>query len=182
MTEERLKELLGELTNATTEPVRQGLGEDIKHRIPQTLMPHRGGWDTINIIIDLRVSKLTAAAVIILTLLLLANLFGGRDATGADIFQDSKLLIGYWLSGENAHKSDVLAGMSGLYEYLAQQGKEVTYYGDCIEPEDGSAVLMHWKLSDDNYRVIFSDLRIRTVGAEDLIRLQARMLQNITQR
>jgi len=182
MTEERLKELLGTLADATVEPVRQDLGEDIKSHVPQTLMAHRGGWDTINIIIDLRVSKLAAAAVIILAMLLLANLFGGRDTTGADIYQDSKLLIQYWLSGEEAHKNDVLAAMSELYGYLARQGREVTYYGDWIDPESGSAVLMHWKLPDDNYRVIFSDLRIRTVSADDLIMLQARMLQERAER
>ena len=181
MAEDRLKELLGQMADVTTEPARPGLNEDIKCRIPHQLIPHRKGWDTINIIVDLRVSRLAAAAVIILAVILLAHLFGGRDTTSADIYQDSKLLIQFLLRGEEAQQSNVLAGISGLYEYLSQKGREVTYYGDCINPEDASAVLIHWRLSDGNYRVVFSDLRIITVSAEDLIRLQADMLRKTKQ-
>ncbi len=38
-------------------------------------------------------------------------------------------------------------------------------------------VLMQWKLSDGRYVVIFGDGREREVGAGELIKLQARMLQ-----
>ena len=51
------------------------------------------------------------------------------------------------------------------------------YYGDSIDPEDGDAVLVQWKLSDGRYRVILGDFRVRTVSAEELIKLQAQMLQ-----
>jgi len=51
------------------------------------------------------------------------------------------------------------------------------YYGDVIDPADGNAVLMQWKLSDGSYRVIFADLREETISAEELIKLQAQMLQ-----
>jgi hypothetical protein len=174
MTEEKLKELLNGLAAATTEPVRDGLNEDIKRRIPQSLAPHRGGWDTINIIIDLRVSRLAAAAVIILTTVLLANLFGSRDSAGEGIYQNSKLLIKYCLEGEGAHRSDVL---SRLGEALAQQGREVVYYDNKPDPEDRYAVVMHWKLPDGRYSVIFSDLTTKTVSSDTLIKLQAQMLQ-----
>ncbi len=162
MTEEKLKELLNGLADATAEPVRDGLNEDIKCRIPQSLVPHRGGWDTINIIIDLRVSRLAAAAVIIITTVLLASLFGSRDSAGEGIYQDSKLLIKYCLGGEDAHRSDVL--MSKLGEALAQQGREVVYYDNKPDPEDRYAVVMHWKLPDGRYGVIFGDLTTKTVS------------------
>ncbi len=176
MREEKLGKLLNELADATMEPVRPGLAEDIKHHIPHKSGPHRGSRDTVNIIIHLRVSKLAAAAAVIITMVLCANFFDGRDSTGDGIYQDSKLLINY-LGGTGAGRSDVLAGVSKLYEYLVHQGRDVAYYGDSIDPEDDNAVLMQWKLSDGKYRVIFGDLRTKTVNAEDLIKLQARMLQ-----
>jgi len=172
MREDELKKLLNELSDATAEQVHGGLAEEIKHQIPDRLVPHRGGMDTINIIIDLRISKLAAAAVIIITMILLAHLFGGRDLTSGGIYQDSKLLARYLLGGGSVGRSDELASMSKLYEH-----RDAAYYGDSIDPEDGNAVLMHWKLSDDKYRVIFGDLREMEVSAEELIKLQSRMLQ-----
>jgi len=177
MTEGELKELLNELADGTAEPVREGLNEDIKCRIPQSLEPHRGGRDTINIIIDLRISRLAAAAVIITTIVLLASFFSSRDSAGKGIYQDSKLLIGYILGGEDARRSDVLAGLSKLREAMAQQGREVVYYDNKPDPQDRYAVVMHWKLPDGRYGVIFGDLTTKTVSADTLIMLQAWMLQ-----
>lgn len=174
MKEEKLKELLGEIEGRMTEPVRPSLADDIKHQIPQRLYLHRGSRDTINIIIDLRVSKLAAAAVIIVTVILCANFFGLRGSTGRDIIQ----AIEYSLVGEKACRSEVLADMSKLYEGLLDQGKKVVYYGDSFDPEDRFAVIMHWKLPDGRYRVIFSDLRVMTVSADVLIILQNQMIRN----
>ncbi len=179
MREEKLGKLLNELAERTAEPVSPGLAENIKHQIPQRLMPHRSGMDTINIMIDLRISKLAAAAVIIVTMILLASFLGGRDLAGNGIYQDGKLLVKYCLGWAGAGGSDVLAGRS-KYEHLVHQGKDVTYYGDGIDPDDSNAVLMQWKLPDGKYRVIFADLRAKTVSAEELIELQARMLQKKT--
>ena len=95
--QEYLKKALNELAQRTAEPVRPGLAEDIKHRIPQQLSPHRGRMDTINIMIDLRVGKLTAAAVIIITMVLCARFFDGQYSTCEGIFQDSKMLVKYFL-------------------------------------------------------------------------------------
>ena len=179
MREEKLGKLLNELAQRTAEPVGHGLAEEIKHRIPHSLVPHRGRMDTINIIIDLRISKLAAAAVIIITMILLANFLGGRDLAGDGIYQDGKLLAKYLLGGTGAGKSNILTGRA-KYEYLAHKGKEVVFYGDSIDPEDSNAVLMQWKLPNGKYRVIFSDLREREVDAEELIELQARMLKKKT--
>jgi len=179
MKEEQLKKSLNELAEKTAEPVRAGLADDIKHRIPHQLRPHRSSWDTINIMIDLRISKLAAAAVIIITMALSAKFLGGRNSTG-DMYQDSKLLIKYCLGAGNTDRSDSLAGMSEFYEHLANKDKDVAYYGDNIDPKDDNAVLMQWKLPDGKYRVIFGDMRSEIVGAEELIKLQARMLQRKT--
>lgn len=177
MTDEKINELLNALADATEEPAPPTLNETIEHQIPQMLTAHRGGWDTINIIIDLRVSRLVAAAVIIATMFLLAGLFGSHSNGGDDIYQDSKLLIRYCLKGESASTTNIISGMSKFCEYLVNRGKEVTYYGETIDPADKDAILLHWKLSDGNYRVIFSDLRIAVATPEELIKLQAKMLQ-----
>jgi len=175
--DEKLEKSLNELADATTEPVHPHLAEDIKHQIPQQLSPHRGGRDTVNIIIDLRIGKLAAvAAAIIVTTILCANLLRSRSPESDGILQDSKLLIKYCLGGIDAQGSNVSAAKS-RYEHLAQIGKDVVYYGDSVDTADSNAVLIQWRLSDGKYRVVFSDLRERTVTAEELIKLQARMLQ-----
>lgn len=171
MREEKLKELLNELAEWGTEPTRPGLAEDIKHQIPHRLMPHRAGMDTINVLIDLRISKLAAAAVIIITIVLFAHFFGGRDLT-----DDGMDLVRHYLGWRDSSKSDTLAGML-KYEDLIDQDMEVVYYDNSIDPEDSNAVLAHWKLSDGKYRVIFADFRTKIVEAGELIKLQARMLQ-----
>jgi hypothetical protein len=174
--EEKLGKLLNELADATAEPVHPYLAEDIKHQIPQQLSPHRGGMDTVNIIIDLRISKLAAAAAIIVTMILCANFFGGRSPAGDGLYRNGKLLLKYCLGGIGADRSNVLTAKS-RYEYLAQRVKDVVYYGDSVDPQDSNVVLIQWELPDGQYRVVFGDLREETVSAEELIRLQARMLQ-----
>ncbi len=177
MREEKLGKLLNELAEKTAEAVSPELAEDIKHQIPHRLTPHKSGMDTINIMIDLRISKLAAAAVIIITMALWAHFLGSRDLAGGGIYQDSKLLIKYFLWGESTSQADISVSMSNLYEDLVQQGKDVVYYGDSIDPEDSNAVLIQWKLPDGRYSVILGDLSVKTVSAEELIKLQAQMLQ-----
>lgn len=177
MKEEKLEKLLNELTDRAAEPVRPGLAEDIKHRIPHKLMQHRG-MDTINVMIDLRISKLASAAVIIIAVVLWANFFSGRDSTGESIFKDGKLMVEYFLGGSD--RSSDLEAVSKFYEYLIGSGKEVVYYGDSIDPTDSNALVMQWRLPSGEYRVIFGDLREGTVSAEELIKLQAQMLQKKT--
>jgi len=178
MKNEELQKLLNELADATAEGVRPELAEGIKDQIPQPLLtPHKGGMDTVNIVINLRVSKLAAAAVIIITMLLCAHFLGGGNSTDNGIFQDGRLLIGYLLGGRDGDDEGVRAGMSGYYQNMLSQGIDVAYYGDNIELGDGNAVLMQWKMSKGWYKVIFADLRTKTVSAEQLIELQRQMLQ-----
>ena len=175
MREEKLKKLLSELADTAPGPVRPGLAEDIKDQIPHRIITHKGGMDTINILIDLRINKLTAAAVIIITIVLCTHFLGGRDATGGGIYED----IEYWRSWMGLDRSNVSVGRS-KYESLAEQGKQVWYYGDSIDPEDSEAVLVQWKLSDGRYRVIFADLSTKAISAEESIKLLSRMLQKKT--
>lgn len=51
------------------------------------------------------------------------------------------------------------------------------YYGNGVEKGDKDALMMHWKIAEDSYRVIYGDFRTEVVTASELIRLQAKILQ-----
>ena len=175
MNEEKTENLLNELADATEQPVPDHLAEDIKNQIPHNLHHHRGGLDTVSIIIDLRISKLAAAAAIIITMILLANFLRTKDLESGGIIQDSKLLIQYCLGGIDPKTSALKA--QSRYEQLTQSLDNVVYYGDSVDASDANAVIIQWQLPDGRYRVVFGDLHEETVTADQLIKLQARMLQ-----
>ncbi|UCE49916.1 MAG: hypothetical protein JSW47_07125 [Phycisphaerales bacterium] len=173
MKPENIKQLLNELGPRTAEPIRPGLNEEIKQRIPHKLTRHKIGWDTVNIIIDLRLNRSVAAAVIIISFLVLLNLYGSRDATGGGIVQDSKLLIKYLGTGG---KTDIEAGKD-KYELLRSRGDDVAWYGDWIDPADSNAVLMQQNLPTGRYMVTFVDGREAEVDSKQLVELLSRTMQ-----
>ena len=65
----------------------------------------------------------------------------------------------------------------GLYVQLVRENKDVAYYGDMVTAEDGEKVLMRWKISDDQFRVIFGDLTIENVSAAELAELESVQLE-----
>jgi hypothetical protein len=170
--EQELKELLNKLSDATTEPVPPALAEDIKRQIPHRLSHHRVGLDTINIIIHLRINKLTAAAAIIITIIFCATFLDGKDSTGG-VLQDSMLFIKYWATADTAN----ISAIKTRYNRLLGRGEDVVWYGDRITTKDNSAVLMQRKLPDGKYEVMFADGHEKQVTAEELIPLLSRMLQ-----
>lgn len=179
MEKESLKNLLNELTERTVEPVRPGLAEDIKAKIPADLSRHRGGLDTLRIIIDLRVNRLVAAAVIIATMFLGITFWPDGSSNGEGLYQDGKLLVTYLLKGEMSASKNVLANLSETGDFF-QDGRDVEYYGEGVEKKDKDALIVHWKISEDSYRVIYGDFRTEVVTASELIKLQAKMLQRKT--
>jgi outer membrane lipoprotein-sorting protein len=60
-----------------------------------------------------------------------------------------------------------------FYAKLVQEDKDPAYYGDKVTAEFGHAVLMRWKTDDDQYRVIFGDLTIEDVSADELAELES---------
>jgi outer membrane lipoprotein-sorting protein len=58
---------------------------------------------------------------------------------------------------------------------LVQDRKEPVYYGGVVGPNDANLVLMRWKISDNEYRVIYGDLAAETVSAERLAELESRL-------
>jgi hypothetical protein len=59
-------------------------------------------------------------------------------------------------------------GVFMFYNKLARDGNDPAYYGKDVTVGDANAVLMRWKISDDIYRVIFGNLTIENVSAEQL--------------
>jgi hypothetical protein len=55
---------------------------------------------------------------------------------------------------------------------LIQDKKEPAYYGDTVTVQDVQKVLLRWKISDDQYRVIFGDLSTMDVSTEKLAELE----------
>ena len=55
---------------------------------------------------------------------------------------------------------------------LNAQGKAPAYYGKTVTPKDADKVLLRWKLSDSEYRVVFGDLHAQTVSPERLAELE----------
>jgi hypothetical protein len=65
-----------------------------------------------------------------------------------------------------------LGGLHRFYRVLKVDGKRPAYYGMTVTPKDADKILMRWKVSDNEYRVIFGDLRAKTVTAEALAELE----------
>ncbi|MEA3226373.1 MAG: hypothetical protein U9Q07_10525 [Planctomycetota bacterium] len=60
-----------------------------------------------------------------------------------------------------------------FYYDLVTENKDPAYYGKTVTPKDADKVLLRWKLSDEEYRVIYGDLHAETVTPEKLAELEA---------
>jgi len=65
-----------------------------------------------------------------------------------------------------------IQGAGMFYMLLTQEKKDPAYYGNVVTPQDADKVLMRWKLSDNQYRVLFGSLHAETVSAETLAELE----------
>jgi hypothetical protein len=77
---------------------------------------------------------------------------------------------------EKIGRMDMMRQIQSLvmfYTTLVQEKKEPAYYGETVTPADTDKVLLRWKISDSEYRVIFGDLRAETVTPEKLAELEA---------
>ena len=66
-----------------------------------------------------------------------------------------------------------IAGIGRFYRRLQYDKKDPAYYWKIVTPKDTDMVLMRWKVSDNEYRVIFGDLHAETVSPEKLAELEA---------
>jgi len=68
-----------------------------------------------------------------------------------------------------------IGGLLSFYQMLVQGKKDPAYYGEFVTPKDTDLVLMRWKVSDNEYRVIFGDRHAETVTVEVLKELEKDM-------
>ena len=66
-----------------------------------------------------------------------------------------------------------IRGLDLFYMRLQWYKKDRAYYGKTVTPKDADKVLMRWKVSDSEYRVIYGDLHAETVTKEKLAELEA---------
>jgi hypothetical protein len=66
-----------------------------------------------------------------------------------------------------------IRGLGRFYTWLEFDKKDRAYYGKTVAPEDADKVLMRWKVSDNENRVIYGDLHAETVTPEKLAELEA---------
>jgi len=74
---------------------------------------------------------------------------------------------------EDMQKMVSLQMLFTFYAGLVTEEKDPAYYGHKVTAEFPQAVLMRWKLEDGNYRVIFGDLTVTDVTADELAELEA---------
>jgi outer membrane lipoprotein-sorting protein len=67
--------------------------------------------------------------------------------------------------------------LGAFYSLLVQDKKEPAYYGDTVTPDDADQVLMRWKVSESEYRVVFGDLHAETLTPEALAALKLGLQQ-----
>jgi hypothetical protein len=65
-----------------------------------------------------------------------------------------------------------IQGVGMFYMRLMQEKKDPSYYGNVVTPQDADKVLLRWKVSEDQYRVIFGGLHAETVDAATLAELE----------
>jgi hypothetical protein len=59
-----------------------------------------------------------------------------------------------------------------FYKMLIDLNKDPMYYGQTVGPDDTDAVLLRWKVSDNEYRIIFGDLSIGNTTTEELVNIK----------
>lgn len=88
-----------------------------------------------------------------------------------------KARTGMELSKEEIEKGITIQSTCSFYAALDQADKDVAYYGDRVTADDVDKVLMRWKISENEYRVIFGDLTTGNVAAEDMTELEKLTLE-----
>ncbi|MBP8305488.1 MAG: hypothetical protein KBE04_15345 [Phycisphaerae bacterium] len=175
--DQKLETMLQDLGRRGMEPPPAGLADRIKQQIPIRLAPSRWGRETIHIMVHLRISRVAAAAAIVLSLVLFASLFGRGTSSGAGWAQEIKGAIADILSRRQVGGLSV----AQVVQDLASNGVDVVYYEQNANAQDPTLILMFWKLPEGDYRVVFTNGRVILASAEQLIRLQSNVIRAMGQ-
>jgi hypothetical protein len=105
----------------------------------------------------------------------LAVMTAMKEAQSAFLIERRKQGIAIEQQPTKEELNDLLAiqGACTFYGQLANEKKDVAYYGDKVTAEFVHAVLMRWRIEGDKYCVIFGDLSTRDVTAEQIKELEA---------
>jgi len=96
---------------------------------------------------------------------------GGKLA-GEQMQQENRDINEQEMTKELTEKIMPITGLAAFYMQLVQNKNDPAYYGEFVTPEDADKVLMRWKVSENEYRVIFGDLKAETVSADVLAELE----------
>jgi outer membrane lipoprotein-sorting protein len=94
------------------------------------------------------------------------------ELTGKQVAEDAKNIGKEKAQKEMMGKAIPIFGAAGFYATLIKDNKDPAYYGKTVTPQDVDKVLMRWKMSDTEYRVIFGNLSAQTVKADVLAELE----------
>ncbi len=72
-------------------------------------------------------------------------------------------------------KYSVVMGACTFYAELVKTDKDAAYYGDRVTANEPNAVLLRWKISDGQYRVMYGNLTAENVSVEKLTELEAQL-------
>ncbi len=120
-----------------------------------------------------------------------ANITGGQYPTNLDLMTTSQEIREAFIAlrkkqgkslDEQPTKEEMenilsIQGACMFYGNLVKENKDVAYYGDKVTAQDTDKVLMRWKISDNEYRIIFGDLSTLDVSAEKLADLEKSLPQ-----
>jgi len=120
--DQKLDTMLQDLGRRGMEPPPAGLADRIKQQIPIRLAPSRWGRETIHIMVHLRISRVAAAAAIVLSLVLFASLFGRGTSSGAGWAQEIKGAIANISLSPAGRWVERCAGGSGPGEQRGRRG------------------------------------------------------------
>ena len=85
-----------------------------------------------------------------------------------------KLMGARVLSAEFLPVAHQMLAVCGFHGKLVREDKNAAYFGDRVRPGEADRVLMRWKTAEGAYRVVFGDLRVKTVDGDELIELEGR--------
>jgi hypothetical protein len=87
-----------------------------------------------------------------------------EESKGLSDDEITNKLVDFWMP---------IRGLAGFCYRLEDDKKDPAYYGKTVTPKDTDKVLLRWKVSDSEYRVIYGDLHAETVTPEKLAELEA---------
>jgi hypothetical protein len=94
------------------------------------------------------------------------------SAAATQLKEELKALAGLERANRLADAALPMRRSCTFYMNLTNGRKDPAYYGKTVTPKDADKVLLRWKISDSEYRVIFGDLHAETVSPQKLAELE----------